>query len=218
MQEDDYLQLSGLQHFLFCRRQWALIHLEQQWAENDRTVAGTLMHQNAHDPAQNSRRGDVLTVRALRIHSPRLGLSGTCDVVEFHRDPNGVPLSRAEGTWLPYPVEYKHGSPKSGNCDAAQLCAQAMCLEEMLCCEIPEGALYYGQTRRRQTVAFSPQLRQTVQEAAQEMHRLFDRRHTPKAKPSKSCNACSLKDLCLPRLAQAPSVAEYLKTAEDEKP
>jgi CRISPR-associated exonuclease Cas4 len=209
--EDDYLQLSGIQHFLFCRRQWALITLEQQWAENLRTVDGQLLHQRVHDPQSHTRRGDVLTVRALKIHSAVLGLSGECDVVEFHRSEDGVPLSGTEGLWLPYPVEYKRGSAKPTAMDEAQLCAQAMCLEEMLCCEIPEGALYYGETRHRQAVPFTADLRQLVRDTTAEMHQLFRRGSTPKVKPTKSCNACSLKELCLPKLLRQHSVASYLR-------
>ncbi len=209
--EGDYLQLSGIQHFVFCRRQWALIHLEQQWAENLRTAEGRLLHKNAHDDQQRTLRGDLLTVRAIRVHSAQLGLSGDCDVVEFRRSPDGVPLSGEKGLWLPYPVEYKRGRAKPTACDEAQLCAQAMCLEEMLCCAIPAGALFYGQPRRRQEVVFTPELRATVERAAGEMHQLFQRGYTPKSKPSKGCNACSLKDLCLPGLSRTPSVADYLR-------
>jgi CRISPR-associated exonuclease Cas4 len=214
--EDDYLQLSGIQHFLFCRRQWALIHIEQQWAENLRTVDGQLMHKNAHDASSHTRRGDTLTVRGLKIHSARLGLSGECDVVEFHLSPDGVPLSQAEGLWRPYPVEYKHGTVKSSAMDEAQLCAQAMCLEEMLCCDIPDGALFYGETRHRHPVAFTPELRQQVVEATEEMHQLFQRGSTPKVKPTKACNACSLKDLCLPKLMRTRSVSAYLREQLEE--
>ncbi|MCD8144465.1 MAG: CRISPR-associated protein Cas4 [Oscillospiraceae bacterium] len=209
--ESDYLPLSGIQHFVFCRRQWALIHLEQQWAENIRTVEGDLLHKNAHDGELRTLRGDLLTVRAMRVHSARLGLSGECDVVEFRRSPEGVPLAEAKGLWNPYPVKYKRGKAKPTACDEAQLCAQAICLEEMLCCTIPAGALFYGQPRRRQEVSFTPELRTLVEQSAAEMHQLFQRGYTPRSKPSKGCNACSLKDLCLPRLAKSPSVTEYLR-------
>lgn len=166
----ELLQLSGLQHFAFCRRQWGLIHIEQQWAENFRTTDGELMHKNAHNVGSAELRGDVLTVRGIYLRSRKLGVSGQCDVVEFHRSPDGVPLVGREGKWLPYPVEYKRGSPKAGNADALQLCAQAMCLEEMLCCDIPEGALFYGETRRRQLVAFSSELRDEVVSLLSQMH------------------------------------------------
>jgi CRISPR-associated exonuclease Cas4 len=216
--EDDYLQLSGIQHFLFCRRQWALIHIEQQWAENWRTVDGELMHKNAHDAQSHTRRGDTLTVRGLKIHSARLGLSGECDVVEFHRTSSGVPLTMADGLWQPYPVEYKRGAVKPNHMDEAQLCAQAMCLEEMLCCDIPDGALFYGETRHRQSVVFTPELRREVEDTVQEMHQLFQRGSTPKVNPSKSCNACSLKDLCLPKLMRVRSVSAYLRAQMEETP
>lgn len=210
-QEEDYLQLSGIQHFLFCRRQWALIHLEQQWAENIRTIEGKTLHKNAHDSDKYEKRGDVLIVRALRIHSARLGLSGECDVVEFHEDPEGVSLVDREGRYLPYPVEYKRGIPKKIDCDRAQLCAQAMCLEEMLCCTIPEAALYYGQPRRREVVILTDELRQVVEEAVKEMHLLYLKGYTPKGKYSKACDSCSLKDICLPKMNGKQDVEEYMK-------
>ena len=211
--EEDWLQLSGLQHFAFCRRQWALIHIENQWAENLRTVDGGLVHERVHDQAFRESRGDCVTVRGLAVHSAELGVSGQCDAVEFRRVPSGVPLKGREGLWLPYPVEYKRGKPKEHDADELQLCAQAMCLEEMLCCDVTEGALYYAQTRHRAVVPLTPELRGRVRESLGEMHELYRRRHTPKVKPSKACNACSLKDLCLPRLMGRRSVADYLAAA-----
>jgi CRISPR-associated exonuclease Cas4 len=198
--EDDYLQLSGIQHFLFCRRQWALIHIEQQWAENLRTVDGELLHKNAHDAQSHTRRGDTLTV------------------VEFHQSPDGVSLTITDGLWQPYPVEYKRGTVKPNHMDEAQLCAQAMCLEEMLCCDIPGGALFYGETRHRQPVTFTPELRQEVEDTVREMHQLFQRGSTPKVKPTRSCNACSLKSLCLPKLMRTRSVSDYLRSHLEEAP
>lgn len=129
--EEDYLPLSGLQHFLFCRRQWALIHIEQQWHENVLTAEGRILHEKAHSDG-SEKRGEKIIVRGLRIHSSRMGISGQCDVVEFSRSAQGVPLAGREGLFLPYPVEYKHGSSMVNDADRAQLCAQAMCLEEML--------------------------------------------------------------------------------------
>lgn len=214
--EEDWLQLSGLQHFAFCRRQWALIHIEDLWAENFRTADGRLMHEHVHDQEFRESRGDCLIVRGLAIHSEKLGISGQCDVVEFHKDSAGIPLQNREGLWLPYPVEYKRGKPKEHSADELQLCAQAMCLEQMLCCSVPEGALYYGEPRRRTVVSFSCQLRQQVQNSLSEMHELYQRRHTPKVKPSKACNACSLKELCLPKLMSRKKVADYLTAAMEE--
>ena len=203
--------MSGLQHFLFCRRQWALIHLENQWAENFRTVDGEFMHQRAHNEALTERRGDAIITRGMRIFSNSLGISGKCDVLEFYRCEKGVPIHGWEGLWQPFPVEYKRGEPKAGNCDAAQLCGQAMCLEEMLCCTIPRGALFYGERRRRTPVEFTDNLRIEVRTSLEEMHALYKRGHTPKVKLRKGCNACSLRELCLPELMRAQSVAEYLE-------
>lgn len=138
-------------------------------------------------------------------------MSGQCDVLEFHRDERGVTLAGREGLWLPFPVEYKRGSPSSHGGDALQLCGQAMCLEEMLCCSIPRGALYYGEQRRRTPVDFTPELRRDVMDSLQEMHDLARRGRTPKVKPSKACNACSLKELCLPALMTGRPVSRYLE-------
>lgn len=215
-QEEDYLQLSGLQHFRFCRRQWALIHIENQWAENFRTVDGSLMHEKAHESGSSESRGDLLIVRGLAVHSSSLGVSGQCDVVEFRRNPDGILLQNREGLWQPFPVEYKRGKPKENNADSLQLCGQAMCLEEMLCCAIPEGALFYGETRRRLSVPFTQELRGQVQGLLTEMHDLFRKQYTPKVKPSKSCNACSLKELCLPKLMRVKKVSAYLSGAMEE--
>ena len=216
-EEEDFLQLSGLQHFCFCRRQWALIHLEQQWAENLRTVDGALLHQSAHDASLRESRGDTIITRGMSIFSRQLGISGQCDVLEFHRSPGGITLAGREGNWLPFPVEYKRGRPGEHG-DVLQLCGQAMCLEEMLCCSIPAGALYYGEPRRRTPVDFTQDLRQEVERLLSEMHDLAQRGRTPKVKPSKACNACSLKNLCLPALLQDRPVSRYLQEHMEEDP
>ena len=140
--------LSALQHFAYCRRQWGLIFVERQWAENARTAEGQVFHQTAHHGPESETRGDLLILRGLRVASPALRLGGICDVVEFHRSPSGVPLMGREGLWLPYPVEYKKGSDQTRESDEVQLCGQALCLEDMLCCQFPEGSLFYGETRR----------------------------------------------------------------------
>lgn len=214
----ELLQLSGLQHFAFCPRQWALIHIEQQWLENGRTYDGRIFHDRAHNAAAHELRGETLIMRGLRISSDRLGISGICDVVEFHRSLDGVHLTAYDGLWQPYPVEYKRGEPKENNADRLQLCAQAMCLEEMLLCTIPEGSLFYGATRRRETVLLDAALRSEVESKLALMHKYYASGHTPKARQTKACNACSLKDICLPRLPKLPSVSEYiLRQMEDGK-
>ncbi len=209
--EEDYLMLSGIQHFAFCRRQWAMIHIEQQWAENYRTTAGELMHKKAHDDASFEKRGDLLIIRGMRISSRNLGLSGQCDVVEFHQDENGVSLFGYDGKWKPIPVEYKRGMPKENNADELQLCAQAMCLEEMLQVYVQDGYLYYGENRRRSHVDFTDSLREEVRNAAREMHELFQRGYTPNVKPTKKCKACSLENLCLPKLQKTVKVRDYIE-------
>ena len=216
--EDEYLQLSGLQHFRFCRRRWALIHIEHQWAENYRTIDGAILHENAHDTSFRESRGDVLTTMGVSVYSAALGVSGQCDVLEYRRGSTGIPLAGREGLWQPYPVEYKRGKPREDTGDTLQLCGQAMCLEAMLCCDIPEGALYYGEIRRRVPVTFSPELREQVRSYLEEMHQLYRRGYTPRVKPSKSCNACSLKELCLPKLMKSRSVSAYLNAAMEETP
>lgn len=208
--EEDYLLLSGIQHFAFCRRQWALIHIEQQWQENLRTIEGEILHEKAHDVGIKEKRGDLIISRGMNIFSHSLGLSGTCDVVELHKSATGVKIFGMEGTYKPIPVEYKRGKPKEDDSDALQLCAQAMCLEEMLLCEIPEAYLFYGETKRRQKLALDAGLRDKVKAMCEEMHQLYDRRYTPKVKPTKACKACSLAELCLPKLCKNLSVAHYI--------
>lgn len=212
---EDLLPLSGIQHFLFCRRQWALIHVETQWRDNVLTVEGKQLHERVDDPFFTETRNGVVTARAVPVASYRLGLSGVCDVVEFQPSPlhpspsgrggggeGGITLPKREGLYFPVPVEYKHGSPKRNPCDEAQLCAQALCLEEMLSTSIPRGYLYYGQTRHREEVEFTPQLRTLVEEMSAEMHHYFQRGYTPKVKTHKGCRSCSLKDVCLPELQE----------------
>ncbi|WP_434309819.1 CRISPR-associated protein Cas4 [Hominifimenecus sp. rT4P-3] len=217
MEEDEYLMISGVQHFAFCRRQWALIHIENLWEENLRTVEGALFHKRAHEEELTEKRGNLLITRGMKVASRRMGVTGVCDVVEFHQDPDGVTLRGWDGCWKPYPVEYKKGMPKAEDADRLQLCAQAMCLEEMLLCSIPEGSLFYGENRRRERVELSEPLRMQVEEMFREMHDFFRRGYTPKSKRTKSCNACSLKAVCLPQLEKTPSVQDYLNRAVREE-
>lgn len=208
--EDEYLMLSGIQHYVFCRRQWALIHIEQQWEENYRTMDGNIMHKHAHDDAFHEKRGDLIITRGMAVSSPYLGVSGECDIVEFRRNDNGISLCGQEGKYSVIPVEYKRGSPKIDESDKLQLAAQAMCLEDMLCCEILEGYLYYGETRHRMRVEINEELREQTKNVLEEMHELFRRGHTPKVKRTKTCNACSLKNICLPVLCCRKTASEYI--------
>lgn len=210
--EEEWLALSGIQHFAFCRRQWALIHLEQQWEENILTVEGDLMHNRAHNETLREKRGSTLILRGLPVHSRKLGLTGKCDVVEFRQDTKGCPLAGEEGSWLPYPVEYKRGRIKVHDEDRLQVCAQAICLEEMLGVEIPKGSLFYGTTHSREDVLFDAALREEVRAAVSDMHDLFKRNHTPKAKKRKSCRSCSIRDICLEGSSSQVAVSDYIAT------
>lgn len=217
--EDEYLLLSGIQHFAFCRRQWALIHIEQQWAENYRTVDGNIMHERVHDAGFHEKRGDTIITRAMAVSSARLGLSGECDAVELKRSDDGIEIFGLEGKYSVMPVEYKRGEPKDDDCDIMQLTAQALCLEDMLCCHIPFGFLYYGEIRRRVKVDFDADIRRRTEAAVKEMHELYKRKYTPKVKRRKACNACSLKDICLPVICGNKSASDYVEQmlgAEDQ--
>lgn len=214
--EEEYLMISGIQHFKFCRRQWALIHIEQQWAENVHTVVGELMHKKAHDPDLTEKRKDVLITRALPVSSRMLGISGECDVVEFHKKDEGVKLHGHRGFYEIYPIEYKKGKPKESEEDILQLVAQSMCLEEMFSATISEGALFYGETRRRETVKITEELKHQVEDMVKEMHQYYERRYTPWVKYGKHCNACSLKEICMPKIGKMSSVKCYINQALED--
>lgn len=209
--EDEYILLSGIQHFMFCRRQWALIHIEQQWEENFRTVDGEIMHRNVHDSGFHEKRGEAIITRAMAVSSARLGISGECDAVEFKKAKGGINIFGVEGEYIVIPIEYKRGEPKKDESDIMQLTAQAMCLEEMLCCEITFGYMYYGETKHRLKVIFDDALRERTENAIIEMHKLYDRKYTPKVKRTKACNACSLKNICLPVICGKLSASEYVR-------
>jgi len=196
--EADYIMLSALQHYQFCPRQCALIHLEQQWSENRFTAEGRVLHERA-DSGTSRQEGDVRIVRTLPISSQRYGLSGQADVVEFHADGSV------------YPVEYKRGRPKKDRCDEVQLCAQALCLEEMLQIAIDRGALFYGQRRRRREVVFSAELRNLTEQTIRATHNLLAADETPPAIHDGRCDHCSLRQICLPGSCnETRSVAKYL--------
>lgn len=215
--EDDLLPLSALQHLLFCERQCALIHVEGLWAENALTVEGGHLHRRVHESGDEARR-DVRVARALALRSLRLGMSGIADAVEFRRVPAGTPggaaLPGAAGRWQPFPVEYKRGKPKRDRSDEVQLCAQALCLEEILGAPVPQGALFYGRTRRRLDVPFDAALRQTTEQAITRLRALMISGVTPRAAREPKCDRCSLLHLCLPdAMTRGRSAARYLTRA-----
>lgn len=210
--DDDLLLLSGIQHIAFCPRQWALIHIEQQWAENVKTIEGQHLHERVDDPFLKDSGSNLVIWRSVNLVSYQLGLTGRADVVEFKRTENGIEMPGKQGRWTPYPVEYKRGKPKPDECDEVQLCTQAICMEEMFGTSIDEGALFYGEVRRRTTVAFSKKLRQQVTNYAEEMHRIFNQGISPLPVYKSHCKSCSLFDICLPKNIDInKTVTNYLK-------
>ncbi len=226
LEEDELLPLSALQHLVFCERQCALIHIEQVWRDNPLTLEGSNRHDRTHETApRRELRGDLLITRGLQLRSFRLGVSGVADVVEFHRAPAAsaddepgkparVVLNGLSGFWMPFPVEFKRGKPKLDHCDEVQVCAQAICLEEMLGVSVLDGALFYGATQHRHDVRLGPELRQETADAAIRLHALFDRRISPRVQREPKCGRCSLVDICRPD-ATGPgrSARRYLRAA-----
>ncbi|MBT8420210.1 MAG: CRISPR-associated protein Cas4 [Gammaproteobacteria bacterium] len=216
----DLLPISALQHLAYCPRQFGLIHIEQSWAENLFTAEGRVLHERV-DTGRSDSRGDVHIARSLRLVSQALGLSGIADVVEFYRlkdptteDPNekGVTLPGRRGRWQPFPVEYKRGRSKREDWDRIQLCAQALCLEEMLDTSIPEGALFYGKARRREPVSIDGGLRTETRALAERMHTMWAGNRTPSPEPGPKCKNCSLNEICLPKHG---NVGAYLREMLD---
>ncbi len=206
--EDDFLALSGLQHLVFCERQWAFIHVEQTWIENRLTAEGRLLHKKADSDRIEARKG-VRVVRGMRIFSTRMGLSGRADIVEFREkdDPGGEdPIT---------PVEYKRGRPKPHDADRVQLCAQALCLEEMFDAQVPRGWLFYGKNRRRTEVLCDKELRDTTRRLATRMHELFESGVTPTGRNDTMCGNCSFVDLCMPEVSCGSGERNYLMTMID---
>jgi len=223
--EDELLPIAAVQQLAYCERRCALMYLEGQWEENRFTVEGLQLHDRAHE-LDVEMRGDLRTCRGLRLRSLRLGLVGVADVVEFRRVSSdsgeeaaevvswGVALPGQAGRWQPFPVEYKRGRPKPDHSDEVQLCAQALCLEEMLNCAVPTGAMFYGQPRRRYEVSFDAALREETTRLALHLHRLVASGRTPPAGYEKKCRGCSLESQCLPRLTGAGrSAAHYTSQA-----
>ena len=210
--DENLLGLSGIQHFYFCKRQWALIHIERQWEENQRTVEGQFIHERADDPFICETRGEVITSHAYPLVSYQLGLYGVADVVEYIRATEGIALPDREGLWRVCPVEYKRGKPKIDKRDEVQLCAQVMCLEEMLHTKIDKADFFYHEIRRRLNLAITKELRDLVVSLSIEIHRLFNDGITPPAITSQNCKACSLVEICVPKLTlNTPSVVNYVK-------
>ena len=212
--EDEMLMLSGIQHFVYCPRQWALIHIEQVWKENRFTAEGQIFHKQADDPFYRQKNGEFVSLRSVSIASKALGLYGFTDVVELHpsyNPDNCITHPSYSGYWKPYPVEYKRGHSKPDERDAVQLAAQVICLEEMHGIKIDRAFLYYGETRHREEILMNEQLRLLTQENADEMHKIYNTGVVPKATKSRKCSNCSLCDICLPDTKNKLLATNYLK-------
>lgn len=212
--EDDLLLLSGIQHFAYCPRQWALIHIEKQWDESLSTMEGKQLHERVDNPNFFESRGDILIARSVPLSSYRLGFYGVSDVIEFYAvKKNGLVLTGHPGLWQPVPIEYKRGKPKEDPVDEVQLCAQAMCIEEMLCLDVKYGYIFYGATKHRQKVLFESDLKRQVEDLSAQMHEFFNEQYTPKANRNlQNCKRCSLVDICIPKMGKKKlKVDSYIK-------
>ncbi|MFP4027628.1 MAG: CRISPR-associated protein Cas4 [Candidatus Brocadiia bacterium] len=218
--DDELLALSGLQHLAYCERQWGLIHLEGQWVESALTAEGRILHERT-EVTETEVRGNKRIARGLRLRSLRLGIVGRADVVEFHRLENddarqGIHLHNADGLWKPVPVEYKRGKPKPDHRDQVQLCAQGICLEEMLETNVDRGFLFYGKPRERQEIELSNSLKQETEQLAGRLHELFDAGQTPPPTNDPSrCRSCSLRSVCLPKATRNHNASDYLSNVID---
>ena len=217
--EENLIPLSALQHIFFCERRAALVHVERIWTENYFTAEGRNLHEKADVPGAQMR-GDCRIVRGLHVHSFRLGLIGKMDVVEFRKvESGGVLLIGVEGYWQPRPIEYKRGVLREEDSFKIQLCAQALCLEEMLGVEVPRGDIFFGKSRRRLEIVFDEKLRSNTETAAQRLHEIIDSKKTPKASYEKKCERCSLIGLCMPQVTEGKkSVEGYIKKVLESEP
>ena len=214
--EDDLIPVSALADFTFCERRAALHFIERVWEDNLFTAEGTILHERVDDESASETRGNLRIARSVWLRSLVLGLVGKADVVEFHKtELGGVKLEGASGLWLPFPVEYKRGYLRPERSFEIQLCAQALCLEEMLGGNIPSGAIFYGKTRRRMDVVFDKALRTETEEAAKKVHKLIESGSTPPPEYSAKCKKCSLVELCLPKASSKAN--NYLAKAMEEE-
>lgn len=212
---DDYLMISGIQHYSFCPRQWALIHIEQQWEDNWRTVSGQLVHKRVHDDGIYESNANGFVLRGLRVSSARLCLSGICDAVEFIRAEHGVAIRGHDGLWKIVPVEYKRGKERDDDADSLQLCAQSFSLEEMFSTSISYGFIYHNETRRREKVVIDTALREKTVKIAKEMVNLYIEGITPHQEKTDRCLSCSLSNICLPRIGDYDPV-KYMQSIMEE--
>lgn len=211
--DEECIAISGLQHLAFCKRQWGLIHLDQEWSENFLTAEGRLKHERVDSGYQEFRRG-VKQYSGLHVRNFELGLYGKMDVLEVEKTEGPfieIPWINLSGNWRLRPVEFKHGKPKDNDVDVVQLCAQALCLEEMTGLHIEEGSIYYCEIRRRSEFTFSNDIRNRTKELALEAHNLLASEKLPEAEQNHNCKACSLLEFCMPRTNQDARMKSYFR-------
>lgn len=218
--DDDMLMLSGIQHFVYCPRQWALIHLDQVWEDNRLTAEGEVLHKNVDNPMLRQKDRETITLRSVNIASRQLGLYGISDAIELTESSeleNTITHPKYPGRWKVLPVEYKHGKKKFDKCDEAQVMAQGICLEEQYGIHLYMGAVFYSETRSREYIEFTSDLRQFTIQCAEQMHEFYRSRKLPEIADKHKCKNCSLKDICMPELDKLPSVKNYLRKNLDEE-
>ena len=220
--EEDMLMLSGVQHFVFCPRQWALIHVDQQWADNVLTTEGQILHQNVDNPQYRQKLNNRITLRSVHIASHKLGIYGITDAVELIpgdglSDTDTIAHPKYGGRFIPYPIEYKRGHSKPDECDIMQLVCQIMCLEEMYNINIPRGALFYWEVRQREEIVVDDGMKDRAQSYLTKMHEIIKSGKLPKADKGNKCRRCSLSDICMPEISENKTVTKYLKDLLYEK-
>jgi CRISPR-associated exonuclease Cas4 len=214
--ETEYLQIAGIQHFAFCRRQWALIHIEQQWEENFFTIDGEIKHETVNKGVRQEKFKNKRVLRSLHVISHELEIQGICDVVELREDPKGEYFSKYDNYYTVFPIEYKRGKEKRNQSDILQLTAQCLCLEEMMGVDIHQGAIFYFETRNRVNITFTSELRENVKHMISEMNQYYKRAYTPRPKKKPKCKGCSLREICLPKLSKVQSASHYIKEVVEE--
>lgn len=213
--EEDYLHISSIQHFIFCKRQWAILYLEDQWQENFLTAEGRVIHEKAHDNSIKESRKDYFLIRSMPIKSHTYKLTGECDIVEFNKDENGINIKGKKDKYLIYPVEYKRGNIKKDESDKMQLLAQCLSLEEMFVTEVRSGAIYYNKIRKREKFEFTKEDIKNFESIVEEMHRIYKQKKNPKVRISEKCRSCSVNEICMPNLSNKEDVVTYINRRLD---
>ncbi|MCL2063264.1 MAG: CRISPR-associated protein Cas4 [Candidatus Cloacimonetes bacterium] len=201
----DRLPISTIKQYAYCKRRFGLMYIDNEFLDNFKTIEGNIFHEKVNDPFFNEKRGEKYYSRSVPVYSDRLGLYGVCDIIEFLKDEKGVSLPTQKGLWKINPIEYKNGKPEKSRADEMQLCAQAMCLEEMFSIDILSGDIYYGKLRKRVNVLLSDELRLSVEKIALDIHQLMEKSFIPQKPEGQNCNLCSMIDICLPRVFKKPS-------------